>query len=69
MAKPSISSHTQSEGTGVRTPIMMSGLTISAFLPVEPRLMRHLAYVFINIYKYKTFFPPFFYIYISENYV
>jgi len=37
-----INSHIQSEGTGVRTPVMTSGLTISTFLPVELRFMRQL---------------------------
>jgi len=34
-----INSHTQSENTGVRTPVLTSSLTISAFLSVELRLM------------------------------
>jgi hypothetical protein len=33
--KTFINSHTQSGGTGVRTLVMMSGLTISTYLPVE----------------------------------
>ena len=33
--KAIINSHIQSEGTGVRTPVITSSLTILTFLPVE----------------------------------
>ena len=38
--KTIINSHTQSGGTGVRTQVMTSSLTISSILPVELGLMR-----------------------------
>jgi len=41
--KATIKSHTQNGGTCVRTSVMTSGLTISAFL-VELGLMRHVRF-------------------------
>jgi len=38
--KAIINSHAQIEGIGIRTPVTASGLTISAFFPVEVGLMR-----------------------------
>ena len=49
--KAVINSHTQSGGTGVRTPVMTSGLTISAFLPVVLGLMGR-AYSNVNKQKH-----------------
>jgi hypothetical protein len=49
-SKAIINSHTQSRGTGVRTPIMTSGLTILTFLPVELRLMRQCICISISMF-------------------
>jgi len=42
--KTIINSHTQSGGSDIRTPVMMSGLTILAFLPIELKLMERAYY-------------------------
>jgi len=41
-SKAIINSHTQSRGTRIRTPVMTSGLTISAFLSAELGFMGQL---------------------------
>jgi hypothetical protein len=51
--KAIINSHTQSGGTGVRTSVMKSGLSISTFLPIELGLMRHLWIHISQLNKYK----------------
>ena len=59
--KAVINSHTQSGGTGVRIPVMTSGLIISTFLSVELRLMGPIE-LFFNRKKY-------YYIFLRGNYI